>query len=307
MSAGGSVSIVLLTHNRVHELAGTLQRLEQLPERPRIIVVDNASSDGTANFLETRLPATDVVHCPVNLGAAGRNAGVARVETPYVAFCDDDTCWATGSLAHAASILDRYPRVGAVAARILVGDDERLDPNCARLAASPLPGDGLPGPRLVAFMAGAVVMRTDAYREVEGYEPRLFLGAEEMLIALDLAARNWQIVYAHDVVTHHSPSPQRDPTRRERLLIRNRTWIAWMRLPLQDALQTTSSQLRKAAAGGFLLESLFSIGTGAAWVLRHRHVVPSEVAANWRRVLGAEAAPRRPGGQPARDRHASKP
>ena len=48
------------------------------------------------------------------------------------------------------------------------------------MAASPLDARGLPGPALIGFMAGAVVMRTAAYREVGGYEPRLFHTADEI-------------------------------------------------------------------------------------------------------------------------------
>lgn len=138
-----------------------------MPEPPPVIVVDNASHDDTATRIVRHFGDVQVVRCTRNLGAAGRNAGVAQVTTPYVAFCDDDTWWAPGALQRAAALLQSHPRLAAVAARVLVGPEQRLDPTCERMADSPLPGDGLPGPRLIAFMAGAVVMRT-AYREVGG-------------------------------------------------------------------------------------------------------------------------------------------
>src|SRR5690606_17257775 len=144
-----------------------------------IVVVDNASSDGTSAIVRRRFPQVVLVSAEANLGAAGRNAGVARVTTPYVAFSDDDTWWLPDALEQAADLLDRHPQVAAVAARVLVVPGRRTDPTCLQMARSPLPSEGLPGPRLAAFMAGAVVMRADAYRAVGGYEPRLFLGAEE--------------------------------------------------------------------------------------------------------------------------------
>jgi GT2 family glycosyltransferase len=293
MMTDGRVSIVLLTHNRVDELARTLRILAQLPEQPPVIVVDNASRDHTVQFIERHFPQAELVPCHQNLGAAGRNAGVCRVRTPYVAFCDDDTWWAAGALSRAAELLDQHPRVAAVAARVLVGKEERTDPTCDRMAGSPLSSEGLPGPRLMSFMAGAVVIRTDAYREVGGYDCRLFLGAEEALMGLDLAARGWRIIYRHDVVSHHCPSLSRDSPQRRILLIRNRAWIAWMRLPLRDAMQETSRLLAEAAAGSVLRECLFEIAAGSAWVLRHRRVVPPEVAAMWRRIFGVQVTPSR--------------
>ena len=85
------VSVVVLTYNRREEVLRTLTHLAALAERPPIIVVDNASSDGTAQAVARTFPHVEVLRQSRNLGAAGRNAGVERAGTPYVAFSDDDT------------------------------------------------------------------------------------------------------------------------------------------------------------------------------------------------------------------------
>src|SRR5262249_15786903 len=159
-----------------------------LPEQPPLIVVDNASTPGLLAPIRRGFPGATWLRCPCNQGAAGRNAGVACARTRYVAFCDDDTWWAPGSLQRAAHLLDASSNVVAVSARVLVGDAQHEAAPCMRMAASPLRSSGLPGPALLGFMAGACVMRTAAYRAVGGYERRLFLGAEEWLMALDFAA-----------------------------------------------------------------------------------------------------------------------
>jgi GT2 family glycosyltransferase len=278
MRAEERVSVVVLTHNRPVELERTLRMLLQLQERPRIIVVDNGSSDGTGNLVRERFPELELVRCDANCGAAGRNAGVARVRTPCVAFCDDDTWWAPGSLARAADVLDACPRVGVVAARVLVGPHEREDLTCEVMARSPLGAAGLPGPALIAFMAGAAVMRVQAYRDVGGYEPRLFIGAEESLMGLDLAARGWQMVYVREVVTHHHPSPSRNVAGRRVMLGRNRMWIAWLRLPARDAWRETLDALRGLHVHGVLWRALPGALAGLPWVLAHRRIVPDRVA-----------------------------
>ena len=100
----------------------------------------------------------DVVRAPVNLGAAGRNAGVRACTTPYVAFCDDDTWWLPESLVRAADVLDRHPTLAAVTARVLVGETQREDPTNARMATSPLPNTfGLHGSELLGLLAGACI------------------------------------------------------------------------------------------------------------------------------------------------------
>src|SRR5262245_15594133 len=98
------VSVVIITHNRKEEVLTTLGHLSRLPERPPILLVDNGSSDGTAAAVAAHFPGVQVVPAGGNLGAAGRNLGVRRAPTPYVAFCDDDTWWEPGALARAADL-----------------------------------------------------------------------------------------------------------------------------------------------------------------------------------------------------------
>lgn len=280
------LTVVVLTHNRARELEHTLWRLATLPERPQVIVVDNASTDGTAERVRQRFPRVQLVRNERNLGAAGRNAGVAQVRTRYVAFCDDDTWWEPGALAHAAAVLDAHPGLAAVAARVLVEPGGREDPTCQVMAHSPLDAAGLPGPALIGFMAGAAVMRTSAFRAVGGYEPRLFLGAEERLLGLDLAARGWGMAYVHDLVAHHRPSANRDGGERRALLLRNELWIAWMRLPARSAWYVTAQLLRAAVQAGRLPQLLGPALRGLPWVLWRRRVLPPAVEAMRQQVLG---------------------
>ncbi|AKJ26730.1 glycosyltransferase family 2 protein [Caldimonas brevitalea] len=279
-------SIVVLTHNRVDELSRTLAHLIALPGRLPLIVVDNASTDGTSARIRHDFPQVQLVRCDDNLGAAGRNAGVEQVRTPYVAFCDDDTWWAPDALQRAGDLLDAHPRVAAVAARVLVGPQGREDPTCRFMAHSPLQANDLPGPALIGFMAGAVVMRTDAFRAAGGYERRLFIGCEERLLGLDLASHGWQMVYAADVVTHHHPSPSRDAGGRRVLHSRNTLWIAWMRLPWSSLWHETRRVLREAAASDQLAAVLRQSLAGLPWVLRQRRVLSPEVEDMRRQVLG---------------------
>src|SRR5919198_5428385 len=141
------VGVVVLTHNRLDEVARTVERLLALPARPGIVVVDNASTDGTAAALRRRFPTIRCVSLAENLGAAGRNVGVQLCDRPYVALCDDDTWWQPGSLKRAADLLDAYPRLAVIAGKVLVGRDERIDPTCLEMTSSPIrPRGPLPGP-----------------------------------------------------------------------------------------------------------------------------------------------------------------
>ena len=64
--------IVIATRNRRPVLLETLARLRALPERPRVVVVDNASQDGTAEAVRAAFPDCEVIEMASNLGAAAR-------------------------------------------------------------------------------------------------------------------------------------------------------------------------------------------------------------------------------------------
>src|ERR1700716_1842777 len=148
------VSVVVITRDRAEEAARTAALLATLPERPAVIVVDNGSTDGTPDRVRSVAPSATGLEAGRNLGAAARNAGVAHAGTPYVAFSDDDSWWAPGSLAKATTLLHEHPSVGLICARVLLGPEERLDPICLLMAASPLARpNGMPGPCLAGFVA----------------------------------------------------------------------------------------------------------------------------------------------------------
>jgi len=132
------ITVVMVTRNRRDQTLASLDHLSRLPERPAIIVVDNASSDGTAAAVSAAYPAIRVIWLSGNEGAAARTRGVREARTEVVAFADDDSWWAPGALSRASRLMREHPRLGLIAARVLVGPEERLDPVCAEMAASPL-------------------------------------------------------------------------------------------------------------------------------------------------------------------------
>jgi hypothetical protein len=316
-SADARTSVVVITHNRRDELLRTLDRLVQLPERPPVFVTDNASSDGTADAVARHHPGVRLLRSERNLGAVGRNLAIRHVETPYVAFCDDDSWWAPGSLGRAADLLDRCRGLAVVGARIVVEPDGQEDPVVRELRESPLDGpDWLPGPALGSFLAAASVLRTEAFRAVGGFSPRLWLGGEEELLATDLMAAGWWLAYAGDgrngaggggeeeggeggenrenreeregregreafdggqLTVHHAPSVLRDPTKRRVDGLRNTLWFCWLRRPLPAAARRTWHLARTVPRDLPSLRAFARAAAGLPWVARERRVVPADV------------------------------
>ena len=274
------VGVVVITWQRRDEALAAVQRLCELPEQPHVVLVDNGSTDGTADAVREQFPAVEVVALAENMGAVGRNIGVDRLRTPYVAFCDDDTWWEPGSLTRAADALDEHPRLALVNARIVVEPYGTDDPIVEELRDSPVPGpDWLPGPALGSFLAGATVVRRSAFQEAGGFSERLWLGGEEELLATDLLSAGWELCYLEDLVVHHRASVLRDATVRRRVGLRNTLWFTWLRRPLGPAVRRTMFLARTVPRDRTSALAVWDAARGLPWLLSARRPRPSIVEA----------------------------
>src|SRR3954454_5894128 len=279
--ASDAVTTVVITRNRLPDLLVSVPR-----HRPPVVVVDNGSDDDTVEQLRALgLPGLTVVPLGRNLGAQARNLGVQLARTRYVAFADDDSWWAPGALDRAAAVLDACPRLGLLAATMLVGPEERLAPVCSVMAASPLGSPGrpeaqLPGPEVLGFMACGAVVRREAFLQAGGFDDVVVFPGEEERLALDLAAHGWTCCYVPDVVAHHHPSSTRHPSdTRAALIARNTVLTAMMRRPWPVVADRTRQALRSGRAGRIGVARAILRAPAA---LRPRGPVPPSVEARAR-------------------------
>ncbi|SFL10158.1 glycosyltransferase family 2 protein [Geodermatophilus ruber] len=283
MSSPADVTVVVMSRNRREDLLRTLPR----HEAPAVLV-DNGSTDGTVDAVRAALPGVTVLPQARNLGSYARTVGVEHAGTPFVAFADDDSWWAPGALARGAALMRAHPRLAVLNARILVGREERLDPVCAEMAASPLgtPPD-LPGPSLLGFVACGAMVRTGAFLAAGGFDPVVRFPGEEERLALDLAAAGWGMAYVDEVTVHHHPSSRRHaPDQRQTAIWRSRLLTALMRRPAPDVGRLVLQALRGGApTRRALLRALPDVPAA----LRRRRPVPPAVRADLRLLAGDAA------------------
>jgi glycosyltransferase involved in cell wall biosynthesis len=113
-------SVVVCTRNREHFLARALESLltQQYPRnRYEVIVVDNASSDGTRTLVQQYVASAAVsvsYHLEHRPGTSfARNLGAAHARLEYVAYLDDDACAAPGWLAAYDAAIREYSIIAA--------------------------------------------------------------------------------------------------------------------------------------------------------------------------------------------------
>ncbi|TQN42262.1 GT2 family glycosyltransferase [Blastococcus colisei] len=282
MTLAPDLTVVVASRNRRTDLLATLPRHEA-----PVLLVDNASTDGTVDAVRAAHPDVDVLALPTNEGAHGRTLGVARAATRFVAFADDDSWWAPGDLARAVEVMRAHPRLAVLNARILVGPEERLDPVCAEMADSPLgTAADLPGPSLLGFIACGALVRSEAFESVGGFDPVVRFPGEEERLALDLAAAGWGLAYVDSVTVHHHPSTRRDdPGRRRAGIWRSRVLTAVMRHQVPDVAGVVGTAVRSGRPG---VEGLLRALPDLPAALRRRRPIPEQVRADLRTLAGGK-------------------
>ena len=134
-------------------------------ERLRIVLVDNASSDGVAATVEEGLPEVTVVKSPANLGfAGGCNAGIRRLaDAEYVALLNNDAVAAPGWLNALVKAMETGHPIGAASSKVLF-DGEFVDVGIETAAFVPGRGDNR---SLGVRVCGATVAGEDAWRRTQ--------------------------------------------------------------------------------------------------------------------------------------------
>jgi len=278
---GPRVTVVVATRDRRASLERTLRQLTGLPEAPPVVVVDNGSSDGSPDLVADSFPDVRLVTLPHNAGAVARTVGVELVDSPYVAFADDDSWWEQGCLGRAADALDAAPRLALVVARAVLWPDRTTDAVSVKSARAPIGVEpDLPGPSVLGFPACAAVMRRSAYLQAGGFSPLLGFGGEEELLSLDLDAAGWGQVYLDDAVAVHAPDSARaDGSSRWALQQRNTALTAWLRLPLAVALTRTAGLARSGVTDAGARRALGQLARRLPQAFAQRRPVPRTVAA----------------------------
>ena len=230
-----ALAVVTVTHNSANQVRETLLEVsKQLRDRDELVVVDNASTDGTRAAVRGAAPTARLLNQDHNVGfAAGCNAGVAATSAPLVLLLNPDAQPAPGCLDALRRTAAERPAWGAWQA--LVTMDAGSTINTAGNVTHFL-GVGWAGrcgepvaqaPRThveVDFASGAaLVLRREAWEEVGGFDERYFMYGEDLDLALRLWLTGWRVGLAPGARVEHDYEFAKG-ARKWFLLERNRWW-----------------------------------------------------------------------------------
>ncbi|OAB63191.1 hypothetical protein AY599_01535 [Leptolyngbya valderiana BDU 20041] len=214
------LSIVIVAYNRKDALLRTLARLSEAEPAAsaEVIVVDNASSDGTAEAIREQFPAVRCLEQSSNLGVEAFNRGVDAASGDLVLILDDDSWPDPTALALALELMAERRDVAGVALHPRHPDGGRSEWPFARRV--------LEACDVWPLMGCGNLVRTKAWRRVGGYCEPYFLYRNDTDLALSLSTVGKVWFDPSWVVWHDSPAATRKSVRWCRLATRNWLWMA---------------------------------------------------------------------------------
>ncbi len=213
-----AVSIIILNFNGRTWLERCLPAaLAEAASDCEVLVVDNGSTDGSAEFVAAAFPRVRLTALTDNLGfAAGNNAGATHARGRYLAFLNNDALPQPGWLARVRHALDVRPDAGLAASRIVYLD---------RPAIVDSAGDGLTRfggafkrwhgqPAACAHEArdvfgacgAALLIRAALFHQVGGFDSAYFAVHEDVDLSYRCQLLGFRCVYVPEAVVHHAGS-----------------------------------------------------------------------------------------------------
>jgi mycofactocin system glycosyltransferase len=195
----------------VRDRPGQLDRLLGALSGLACIVVDDASVDAGATKETAERHGAAFIGLATNVGPAGaRNAGLAAVHSPLVAFVDSDCVPGSGWLEPLLGHFDD-PLVAAVAPRIVpTGGPARYEAPRSSLDRGSRAGLVRPGSRIPFVPSAALVIRSDVATGPDLFDAAL-RGGEDVDLVWRLAEAGWDVRYVpSSTVAHENPASLRE-------------------------------------------------------------------------------------------------
>ncbi len=288
-----TITVVFLAYNRRehlrHSLTKTLRELDYDAEHLNVVVVDNASTDGTSAMLERDFPGVRVVQRASNSGVSGWNDGFAVATGEYVLALDDDCHLPRDGLYQAVAQARRH-RADLVSFGVVSAREEthRFDLHEYRTG-------------LFSFWGCAVLMRREALAALGGYDPEIFVWANELELMMRFFDRGYRHLHLPQVVAVHDKAPGDwrggpIPERAYRVNFHNFGYVAAKLLRRRDATEALIALLARNMRDGWRMDPLAYTGmsdtlSGFRHGLRHRRPVRPAVSRAYRRDFVTFASP----------------
>lgn len=232
------LAIIIVSFNCREPLRACLRSLQADAGPARVLVVDNASSDGSAAMVRSEFPAVTLIENIQNRGfAAACNQAIRATNEPFVLLLNPDA--ANPPLHQLLAFMEANPDAGACGPRILNPDGStqiscRRFPTLWRMMLAEL---GLrrcyyitkPGQDVDQLMGACLLLRRAALDQIGLLDERFFLYFEEVDLCLRLRRAGWRVCFVSGATVVHAGGLSSRSVRAEALRHRYRSLFEFYR------------------------------------------------------------------------------
>jgi hypothetical protein len=232
------VSIVIASWNRREDLRETLNAyLQQSYLNLEIIVVDNGSTDGTAEMVQREFPKVAYVGLAENTGVAAYNIGMKMAKGEIIVVSDNDSYLEPGGIEKILHKFEQGERNLAVVACEIVFIPSGSIYQWYYHPADRKNPDKLGYPTHMFIGAGAAI-KNSVLKEVGYYPEEFFLFMNEIDLSTRIIGAGYEIRYFPDIIAYHKGSMVSRPKRDSQLMsFRNIIWYYWKYYPISVAFR----------------------------------------------------------------------
>ncbi len=209
-------SVIVVSHNHRHQLGRCLTLLVATTEA-ELILVDNASSDGSADFVEENFGSVRVIRSKTNRGFGGaNNLGASQARGEFLASLNPDTAVEPGWLDALIGTLDADPLAGLATSKILLlNEPERINTcgNDVHISGLTLcRGMGMERSayselgEVNAVSGAAFALRRELFHELDGFDEEFFLYMEDTDLSWRARLVGWRCLYVPSSIVYHDYS-----------------------------------------------------------------------------------------------------
>jgi GT2 family glycosyltransferase len=301
-----SITVIIVNWNSGELLAECLRRLKAQTVPPaRVLVVDNASSDGSLAGAGELADNVAVLRMNANLGfAAGNNRALAECDTEFVALLNPDAFPEPNWIERLLAAARAHPEVAAFGSRQLChGDPDILDGIGDNYHMSGLAwreryrerqqaGD-LAAREIFSPCAAAALYRRRDLADLGGFDEDFFCYQEDVDLGFRLRLAGHKAMYVPDAVVHHVGSASTGGQWSDFAVyhgFRNPVWVFvknmpgalfWLLLPLHVALNLASILLfSMRGQGGVILKAKWDALLGIPRMWRKRRAIQANRVAS---------------------------
>lgn len=258
-----TVTVIIPTWNGQEKCAVCLEHVARQTLRPQqIILVDNASHDGTASFVQKNFPWVEVIALAENRGTAGgHNAGLQKARSQYIVTLNNDAYITPTWLEAFVTALEADSSYAFAACRLLqAGDEGRLDSagdgydllmGGVMLGHGEQDGAQWSRPREVfSATGGAALYRREIYDTTGPFDETLFMYSDDIDLAFRARLQGYRCLYVPTAIAIHEGGGTigRLSPRQIRFIYRNRITVHLKNMP-GAILRTTWPRLLRCWAG----------------------------------------------------------